>query len=103
MPSWILDAFILIFLVLLGFWIYKTLPAYAAKKGENRADKEDAGRISYEQEHGRNLATKDDIDNIIKELEKVKAKLHMLESNGNCGSVNKPTEPHSPVKKIGFK
>lgn len=79
MPSWILDAIILIFLVLLGFWIYKTLPAYAAKKGENRADKEDAGRISYEQEHGRNLATKDDIDNIIKELEKVKAEVSLTE------------------------
>ena len=74
MPSWILDAIILIFLVL---FFYKTLPAYAAKKGENRADKEDARRISYEQEHGRNLATKDDIDNIIKELEKVKAEVSL--------------------------
>lgn len=79
MPSWILDVIILIFLGFLGLLFYKTLPAYAAKKGENRADKEDAGRISYEQEHGRNLATKDDIDNIIKELEKVKAEVSLTE------------------------
>ena len=79
MPSWILDVIILIFLGFLGFLFYKTLPAYAAKKGENRADKEDAGRISYEQEHGRNLATKDDIDNIIKELEKVKVEVSLTE------------------------
>ena len=79
MSSWILDAIILIFLGFLGLLFYKTLPAYAAKKGENRADKEDASRISYEQEHGRNLATKDDIDNIIKELEKVKAEVSLTE------------------------
>ena len=79
MPSWILDVIILIFLGFLGLLFYKTLPAYAAKKGENRADKEDAGRISYEQEHGRNLATKDDIDNIIKELEKVKVEVSLTE------------------------
>lgn len=79
MPSWILDVIILIFLGFLGLLFYKTLPAYAAKKGENRADKEDAGKISYEQEHGRNLATKDDIDNIIKELEKVKAEVSLTE------------------------
>ena len=52
---------------------------YLTKKAQNRADKEDAGRISYEQEHGRNLATKDDIDNIIKELEKVKAEVSLTE------------------------
>ena len=76
MPSWILDAIILIFLF---FFFYKTLPAYAAKKGENCADKEDAGKISYEQEHGRNLATKDDIDSVIKELEKVKSEVSLAE------------------------
>ena len=52
---------------------------YLTKKAQNRADKEDAGRISYEQEHGKNLATKDDIDNIIKELEKVKAEVSLTE------------------------
>lgn len=52
---------------------------YLTNKAQNRADKEDAGRISYEQEHGRNLATKDDIDNIIKELEKVKAEVSLTE------------------------
>lgn len=52
---------------------------YLTKKAQNRADKEDAGKISYEQEHGRNLATKDDIDNIIKELEKVKAEVSLTE------------------------
>lgn len=66
-------------IVFLGFLLYKTLPAYAAKKGENRADIEDAGKIAYEQEHGKNLATKDDIDNIIKELEKVKAEVSLTE------------------------
>lgn len=76
MPSWILDAIILIFLF---FFFYKTLPAYATRKGENRADKEDAGKISYEQEHGRNLATKDDIDSVIKELEKVKSEVLLAE------------------------
>ena len=45
---------------------------YLTKKAQNRADKEDAGRISYEQEHGKNLATKDDIDNIIKEKSTLK-------------------------------
>ena len=52
---------------------------YLTNKAQNRADKEDAGRISYEQEHGRNLATKDDIDNIIKELEKVKVEVSLTE------------------------
>ncbi len=52
---------------------------YLTKKVQNRADKEDAGKISYEQEHGKNLATKDDIDNIIKELEKVKAEVSLTE------------------------
>lgn len=52
---------------------------YLTKKAQNRADKEDAGKISYEQEHGKNLATKDDIDNIIKELEKVKAEVSLTE------------------------
>lgn len=52
---------------------------YLTKKAQNRADKEDASKISYEQEHGRNLATKDDIDNIIKELEKVKAEVSLTE------------------------
>lgn len=46
----------------------KTLPAYAVKKGKNKADIEDAQRISYEEERGRNLATKEDIDTVIKEL-----------------------------------
>ena len=52
---------------------------YLTNKAQNRADKEDAGKISYEQEHGKNLATKDDIDNIIKELEKVKAEVSLTE------------------------
>lgn len=52
---------------------------YLTKKAQNRADKEDAGKISYEQEHGKNLATRDDIDNIIKELEKVKAEVSLTE------------------------
>lgn len=52
---------------------------YLTKKAQNRADKEDAGRISYEQEHGKNLATKDDIDNIIRELEKVKVEVSLTE------------------------
>lgn len=52
---------------------------YLTNKAQNRADKEDAGKISYEQEHGRNLATKDDIDNIIKELEKVKVEVSLTE------------------------
>lgn len=52
---------------------------YLTKKAQNRADIEDAGKISYEQEHGKNLATKDDIDNIIKELEKVKAEVSLTE------------------------
>lgn len=57
----------------------KTLPAYAVKKGENRADIEDAQRISYEKERGRNLATKEDIDTVIKELEKVKSEVSLRE------------------------
>ena len=52
---------------------------YLTNKAQNRADKEDAGRISYEQEHGRNLATKDDIDSVIKELEKVKSEVSLAE------------------------
>ena len=52
---------------------------YLTRKAHNRADKEDAGKISYEQEHGRNLATKDDIDSIIKELEKVKTEVSLTE------------------------
>lgn len=52
---------------------------YLTKKVQNRADKEDAGKISYEQEHGRNLATKDDIDSVIKELEKVKSEVSLAE------------------------
>ena len=50
-----------------------------AKKAQNYADKEDARRISYEQERGRNLATKDDIDTVIKELEKVKSEISLIE------------------------
>ena len=53
--------------------------AYLAKKAQNYADKEDARRISYEQERGRNLATKDDIDTVIKELEKVKSEISLIE------------------------
>ena len=52
---------------------------YLAKKAQNYADKEDARRISYEQERGRNLATKDDIDTVIKELEKVKSEISLIE------------------------
>jgi len=74
--TWILDVFILIVLALL---FYRTMPAYAAKKGENKADKEDSGKIAYEQEHGKNLATKDDIDSVIKELEKVKSEVSLAE------------------------
>ena len=69
----------ILLIVVLGFLLYKMLPAYATRKGENRADKEDAGKISYEQEHGRNLATKDDIDSVIKELEKVKSEVSLAE------------------------
>ena len=56
-------------------FLHKTLPSYAAKKGENRANAEDGRKIAYEDEKGRNLATKEDIDTIIKELEKVKAEV----------------------------
>ena len=59
--------------------VLQIILTYLTKKAQNRADKEEAGRISYEQEHGRNLATKDDIDNIIKELEKVKAEVSLTE------------------------
>lgn len=59
--------------------VLQIILTYLTKKAQNRADKEDAGRISYEQEHGRNLATKDDIDNIIKELEKVKVEVSLTE------------------------
>lgn len=52
---------------------------YLTNKAQNRAAKEDAGKISYEQEHGRNLATKDDIDSVIKELEKVKSEVSLAE------------------------
>lgn len=52
---------------------------YLTNKAQNRADKEDAGKIAYEQEHGRNLATKDDIDSVIKELEKVKSEVSLAE------------------------
>lgn len=52
---------------------------YLAKKAQNYADKEDARRISYEQERGRNLATKDDIGTVIKELEKVKSEISLIE------------------------
>lgn len=76
MPHLILEAIILVVLVLL---LYKTLPAYAAKKGENRANAEDGRKIAYEEEKGRNLATKEDIDTIIKELEKVKAEVSLIE------------------------
>lgn len=55
------------------------LPTYATKKGENRAEIEDARRITYEQKRGRNLATKDDIDTVIKELEKVKSEVSLIE------------------------
>lgn len=59
--------------------VLQIILTYLTKKAQNRADKEDAGKISYEQEHGRNLATKDDIDNIIKELEKVKVEVSLTE------------------------
>lgn len=59
--------------------VLQIILTYLTKKAQNRADKEDAGRISYEQEHGKNLATKDDIDNIIKELEKVKVEVSLTE------------------------
>ena len=72
----IIQIFMMVALLLL---FLKTLPAYAVKKGENRADIEDAQRISYEKERGRNLATKEDIDSVIKELEKVKSEVSLRE------------------------
>lgn len=72
----IIQIFMMVALLLL---FLKTLPAYAVKKGENRADIEDAQRISYEEERGRNLATKEDIDTVIKELEKVKSEVSLRE------------------------
>lgn len=61
----IIQIFMMLALLLL---FLKTRPAYAVKKGKNKADIEDAQRISYEEERGRNLATKEDIDTVIKEL-----------------------------------
>ena len=69
----------LVLTVALFLVVCKALPAYAVKKGENRAEIEDARRISYEEERGRNLATKEDIDTVIKELEKVKSEVSLRE------------------------
>ncbi len=60
-------------------FLHKTLPMYAAKKGENRANAEDGSKIAYEEEKGRNFATKEYIDTIIKEIEKVKSEVSLME------------------------
>ncbi len=75
----ILQIIQLLMTVVLLLVFCKALPAYAVKKGENRAEIEDARRILYEEERGRNLATKEDIDTVIKELEKVKSEVSLRE------------------------
>ena len=79
MISFILKIIIVTICVGILMFFHKTLPSYAAKKGENRANAEDGRKITYEEEKGRNLATKEDIDVIIKELEKVKAEVSLAE------------------------
>ena len=37
------------------------LPSYFKRKGENKADKEDATDLAYLEEKGKNLATKEEI------------------------------------------
>lgn len=66
-----MDTFLLVSIILLQIVILWT-QAFSKRKGENAADIDDNRRKYYEAEKGKNLATKEDIEQITKSIENIK-------------------------------
>ena len=62
----------LLVLVLLMQALLLWLVAFSKRKGENAADIDDNREKYYEAEKGKNLATKEDIEQITKSIEQIK-------------------------------
>lgn len=78
--------------ILLGMLLIHFLPSYFKRKGENKADKEDATNLAYLEEKGKNLATKEDIAELTKTIESVKQEVsfanqrqhNIIEARNKC-------------------
>ncbi len=78
--------------ILLGMLLIHFLPSYFKRKGENKANKEDATDIAYLEEKGKNLATKEDIAELTKTIESVKQEVsfanqrqhNIIETRNKC-------------------
>ena len=78
--------------ILLGMLLINFLPSYFKRKGENKADKEDATDLAYLEEKGKNLATKEDIAELTKTIESVKQEVsfanqrqhNIIEARNKC-------------------
>lgn len=66
---------ILLILILLMQLCLLWLGAFSKRKGENAADIDDNREKYYEAEKGKNLATKEDIEQITKSIEKIKTEI----------------------------
>lgn len=78
--------------ILLGMLLIHFLPSYFKRKGENKANKEDATDLAYLEEKGKNLATKEDIEELTKTLESVRQEVsfanqrqhNIIEARNKC-------------------
>ena len=78
--------------ILLGMFLIHFLPSYFKRKGENKANKEDATDLAYLEEKGKNLATKEDIAELTKTIESVKQEVsfanqrqhNIIEARNKC-------------------
>lgn len=78
--------------IAVGMLLDHFLPSYFKRKGENKADKEDATDLAYLEEKGKNLATKEDIAELTKTIESVKQEVsfanqrqhNIIETRNKC-------------------
>jgi hypothetical protein len=67
-----LQAIFVLGVVVLSILVKQVLPSYLSEKGKNIATKQDIAEIMHESEKGKNLATKQDIAAITREVELAK-------------------------------
>lgn len=82
---------IILFIMIAYPFIFKFIERYLSKKGEGQALKEDSRKIEYEKAKGQNLATKEDIEGLTRQLENVKNEIS-FENQRKHDFINQRTE-----------